>query len=124
MHPGAAQRAATREIRVLIEQLPATALRDWLDDTQRAAPLIVDVREPAEHAICALAEALLIPMQQIPARVKDLPQDRDIVLYCHHGMRSYQVAEFLASAGFERLFNLDGGIAAWAEEVDPQMPQY
>lgn len=108
----------------MIEQLPATALREWLDDAQRAKPLIIDVREPAEHAICALENAQLIPMQQIPARIKELPRERDVVLYCHHGMRSYQVAEFLASAGFERLYNLDGGIAAWADEVDPQMPRY
>jgi rhodanese-related sulfurtransferase len=108
----------------LIEQLPATALQAWLADDRRAKPLIVDVRESWEHAICKLPDASLIPMQQIPARIDELPRDRDIVVVCHHGMRSYQVAEFLTGAGFTRLYNLAGGIAAWSTEVDPQVPQY
>ena len=87
----------------MIEQLPATALHEWLADDKRATPLIV---------------------QQIPARIDELPRDRDIVVVCHHGMRSWQVAEFLAGAGFTRLYNLSGGMAAWSAEVDPQTPQY
>lgn len=108
----------------MIEQLPATALHEWLADKKRAAPLIVDVRESWEHAICKLPDAQLVPMQQVPARIDELPRERDIVVVCHHGMRSYQVAEFLAGEGFTRLYNLSGGIAAWAEEVDPEMAQY
>lgn len=108
----------------MIEQLPATALHEWLADEKRATPLIVDVRESWEHAICKLPDAKLLPMQQIPSRVDELPRDRDIVVVCHHGMRSYQVAEFLANAGFTRLYNLSGGMAAWSAEVDPQTPQY
>jgi rhodanese-related sulfurtransferase len=108
----------------LIEQLPATALRDWLSDDTRAMPLIIDVREPWEHAVCNLPQAQLLPLQEIPARAGALPRDRDIVLMCHHGMRSMHAADYLESAGFTRLYNLCGGIAAWAEEVDPQMTQY
>jgi rhodanese-related sulfurtransferase len=108
----------------LIEQLPATALREWLDDKSRAAPLILDVREPWEHKICSIAGAQLLPMQEIPARWSELPTDRDIVVLCHHGMRSFQVAEFLHSNGLTRVRNLGGGIAAWADEVDPTMAQY
>lgn len=108
----------------MIEELPVTALREWLDDKSRAVPLIVDVREAWEHAICKLPDAQLVPMQQIPARVAELPRDRDIVVMCHHGMRSFQVADYLVSVGFTRLFNLSGGIAAWAAEIDPQMAQY
>ena len=108
----------------MIEQLPATALRDWLADQTRAMPLIIDVREAWEHAVCNLPDARLLPMQQIPAHADALPRDRDIVVMCHHGMRSYQVADYLESRGFTRLYNLSGGIAAWAEAVDPQMARY
>lgn len=108
----------------MIEELSVTALRKWLDDKTRTLPVIVDVREPWEHAICSLPEARLVPMQQIPARVDELPRERDIVVVCHHGMRSWQVADYLVSVGFTRLYNLSGGIAAWAQEVDPQMAQY
>ncbi|HEX3170231.1 MAG TPA: rhodanese-like domain-containing protein, partial [Burkholderiales bacterium] len=74
----------------MIEQLPVTALHDWLADGGRAAPLILDVREPWEHAICRIEQARLLPMQEIPARCSELPRDRDIVVLCHHGMRSLQ----------------------------------
>jgi rhodanese-related sulfurtransferase len=108
----------------LIEQLPATALREWLADNARAMPLILDVREPWENAICKLADSQLLPMREIPARWKELPRDRDIVVLCHHGMRSLQVANFLRSMGLSRLYNLSGGIAAWAVQVDPAMARY
>ena len=57
-------------------------------------------------------------------RLQELPTDADIVVVCHHGMRSLQVAQFLKQSGLERVFNLSGGIAAWAAQVDPDMPQY
>ena len=63
-------------------------------------------------AVCALPHAQLIPLNEMPARMNELPRDRDIVLLCHHGMRSYHAAEFLQGSGFTRLFNLHGGIAA------------
>jgi rhodanese-related sulfurtransferase len=108
----------------LIEQLPATALREWLDDKSRVAPLILDVRDPWEHDLCRIEGSQLLPMQEIPARMSELPKDRDIVILCHHGMRSYQVAEFLRSEGLARVCNLSGGIAAWAEQIDPTMARY
>jgi rhodanese-related sulfurtransferase len=108
----------------LIEQLPATALREWLDDKSRAAPLVLDVREPWEHDVCHIEGAQLLPMQEIPARAGELPQDRDIVVMCHHGMRSLQVANYLKSAGVSRVYNLSGGIAAWADQVEPAMSRY
>ena len=108
----------------MIEQLPATALRQWLDDKSRAVPVILDVREPWEHDVCRIAGAQLLPMQEIPARLGELPQDRDIVVMCHHGMRSLQVANFLKGNGRDRVYNLSGGIAAWADQVEPAMPRY
>jgi rhodanese-related sulfurtransferase len=108
----------------LIEQLPATALREWLADAARPAPLIIDVREPWEHAICRIEGAQLLPLQEIPARLSELPRDRDIVLLCHHGMRSLHAANFLQDAGLSRLYNLSGGINAWSEEVDSSVALY
>ena len=108
----------------MIRQLQATELQEWLADTTREQPLVLDVREPWEHEVCNLAGSRLLPMQDIPARVKELPTDTDIVVLCHHGMRSLQVAQFLKQSGLERVSNLSGGIAAWAAQVDPDMSQY
>jgi rhodanese-related sulfurtransferase len=108
----------------LIEELPAPSLRLWLDDQNRTAPLILDVREPWEHDICHIADAQLMPMQEIPARWNELPRDRAIVVMCHHGMRSLQVANYLRHAGLADVYNLKGGIAAWANEVEPAMSRY
>ena len=108
----------------MIEQLQADGLQSWLEDAARAKPLLLDVREPWEHEVCAIAGSKLLPMQEIPARIKELPVDTDIVVICHHGMRSLQVAQFLKQSGLERVFNLSGGIAAWAAQVDPDMAQY
>jgi rhodanese-related sulfurtransferase len=108
----------------LIEQLHAQDLHSWLADATRAKPVVLDVREPWEHEVCAIPDSQLLPMQQIPAHVQDLPTDADIVVVCHHGVRSLQVAQFLKQSGLERVFNLSGGIAAWAEQVDPDMPRY
>ena len=108
----------------MIEQLPAPALRQWLDDADRAQPLILDVRERWECDICAMPDAQWIPRQDVPARAGELPREQDIVVVCHHGMRSLQVAHFLEQAGFSRLYNLSGGIAGWADAVDPAMRRY
>lgn len=108
----------------MIRQLQATELQEWLADTTREQPLVLDVREPWEHEVCNIAGSRLLPMQDIPARVQELPTDTDIVVLCHHGMRSLQVAQFLKQSGLERVSNLSGGIAAWAAQVDPDMSQY
>jgi rhodanese-related sulfurtransferase len=108
----------------LIEQLQANALQSWLADSARAKPLVLDVREPWEHEVCAIPDSKLLPMQEIPARWRELPADADIVVVCHHGMRSLQVAGFLKQSGLARVYNLSGGIAAWADQVDPDMPRH
>ena len=108
----------------MIEPLQAEELHSWLADASRAKPLVLDVREPWEHEICSIPDSKLLPMQEIPARLQELPADTDIVVVCHHGMRSLQVAQFLKQSGLARVFNLSGGIAAWAAQVDPDMSQY
>lgn len=87
------------------------------------APFLLDVREPWEHEIAAIPGSHLIPMAELPSRVSELPRDRDIVVYCHHGVRSMQVAYFLDVQGL-RVVNLLGGIDVWSMEADPDTPRY
>jgi rhodanese-related sulfurtransferase len=107
-----------------MRQLSAPELAAWLKDAARPAPQVLDVREPWEVGVCALAGSTNIPMGQIPARTDELDPDRPVVCLCHHGMRSLQVAAFLARRGFGEVWNLAGGIDAWAREVDPSCPTY
>jgi rhodanese-related sulfurtransferase len=85
---------------------------------------VLDVREAAELAICQLDGSLHIPMSEIPSRVNELPTEDPLVVLCHHGQRSQMVVDFLRNAGFVNAVNLDGGIEAWAYEIDPSMPRY
>lgn len=104
--------------------LPAPGLAAWLADTARPAPQLLDVREPWEVATASLPDAIAIPMGQIAARAGELDPSRPVVCLCHHGMRSMQVAMFLDRRGFADVWNLTGGIDAWAREVDPSCPTY
>jgi len=90
----------------------------------KAPHAILDVREAHELAICQIDGAIHIPMGQVPARIAELPEDQPLVVMCHHGARSLRVVNFLHGAGRRNAINLDGGIAAWAEEIDPAMRQY
>lgn len=107
-----------------MQQLTAPALAAWLADPARPKPLLLDVREPWEFATCHIDGATPIPMQTIPARHPELDPDAPVVCICHHGARSMQVAAFLEHQGFTQVSNLQGGIHAWALQVDPAMPTY
>lgn len=87
-------------------------------------PLLLDVREPWEFNICHIQGSQLVPMGQIPARLDEFNHNQEIVVICHHGIRSRQVAQFMQSRGFTNLINLSGGVEAWARDVDPHMPTY
>ncbi|MEW6118876.1 MAG: rhodanese-like domain-containing protein [Pseudomonadota bacterium] len=91
---------------------------------QGHAPVLLDVREPWEAGICRLPGSLLIPMRDLPARLNELNKEAETVVICHHGVRSYHAARYLESLGFGDVINLSGGVAAWADEVDPAMPRY
>ena len=85
---------------------------------------VIDVREEWEVRTAALDAAEAIVMSSIPARVAELPRESTYVILCHHGMRSAMVADYLRSAGFPRVINLEGGIDRWSVEVDPSVPRY
>jgi rhodanese-related sulfurtransferase len=89
-----------------------------------ARVVLLDVREPWERELAVIDPSLHIPMQEVPARVDELPRDRPIVVYCHTGVRSAMVAGYLAQRGFSSVANLSGGIDAWSVEVDPEVPRY
>ena len=107
-----------------MKQITPVQLAEWLQDESRPAPFLLDVREPSEFAYCAIPGSVLMPMASVPARAQELPDDVEIVVICHHGARSMQVAMFLERQGFAGLINLAGGVAQWAQQVDPAMPQY
>ena len=107
-----------------MKQITPPELAAWLKDEGRAAPVLLDVREPVEFQHCAIPGSIPMPMASVPARVQELEPDAEIVVICHHGGRSMQVAMFLERQGFSNLINLAGGVAQWAAQVDPSMPQY
>jgi len=87
-------------------------------------PLLLDVREPWEVETAAVAGAVCIPMGEVPARLAELDRDRPVLVLCHHGRRSAQVAYLLERSGFREVINLAGGIDAWSEQVDPGIARY
>lgn len=84
---------------------------------------IVDVRERSEFAIANIG-GTLIPLGELTQRYEELTRDADIVCICHHGIRSSHAVNFLKTMGFERVFNLSGGIDRWSVEVDASVPRY
>jgi rhodanese-related sulfurtransferase len=107
-----------------LQQLPARALADWLASSDRPPPLLLDVREPWEWDRCSLAGARHMSMNSVPVHIDELDPAVPVVVVCHHGVRSFHVASFLERNGFDAVFNLQGGVDAWAREVDPSMPVY
>lgn len=108
----------------MIREINARELADWLADASRPQPVLLDVREDWEYALCRIDGSRQIPMNLIPLRHNELPDDTPVVTICHHGVRSYQVGLFLENAGFEQVLSLHGGVAAWADEVEPAMARY
>ena len=86
--------------------------------------VLLDVRDPWEYEICRLSGSLNIPMNEIAEKTNELDPDARTIVICHFGMRSMEVGNFLESAGFRDIVNLEGGLDAWAEQVDPDMPRY
>jgi adenylyltransferase/sulfurtransferase len=88
------------------------------------APLLLDVREPHEWAIARLPDARLVPLNTLPSALDTLDRSEEIVVYCHHGLRSAAAVDWLREQGFARARNLVGGIDRWTRDVDPTMRRY
>jgi rhodanese-related sulfurtransferase len=86
--------------------------------------LVVDVREPWEYAYCRIENALHIPMGAIPANLQKLDGEEEVICYCHHGMRSLDVANWLRAQGVDSAKSMAGGIERWSAEIDPSVPRY
>jgi len=123
----------------MIPQLNPSNFTSWRDSASAvggaspaALPLVLDVREPWELQTASVKPegfALVhIPMREIVARLADLQDShgtgQPIACLCHHGMRSLQVAQYLMQCGFTQVVNLQGGINAWSQQVDPSVPLY
>ena len=135
----------TREITTLIDYdafcgvSPGSSATGWTSDTlddeitpealatrlaEGATPALLDVREPYEWAIARLPEARLVPLDTLPDVVHTLDPDQEVIVYCHHGMRSAAAVAWLREQGFEKARNLTGGIDRWSREVDPSTRRY
>jgi sulfur-carrier protein adenylyltransferase/sulfurtransferase len=85
---------------------------------------LIDVREPFEYEIARIEGAKLIPLGEIAQRLDDLEREQPIIVHCHSGKRSAQAVRLLQQRGFAKVYNLGGGIDAWSEQIDPNVPQY
>jgi rhodanese-related sulfurtransferase len=107
-----------------MRDLTPAELAAWLADATRERPTLLDVREPWEFQTCHIAGARHVPMNELPRRLAELDPEAAVVAVCHHGTRSLHVAHFLERQGFEQVYNLAGGVDAWARSIEPAMPVY
>jgi sulfur-carrier protein adenylyltransferase/sulfurtransferase len=108
-------------------EVPEISVRELKDRLDRGHPLtIIDVREPSEWPLANLGKygARLIPMGDLPNRLDEIDPDQEIVLQCRSGNRSAHAVQFLRSRGYAHAVNLNGGLLAWSDEIDPGMRKY
>lgn len=105
-----------------MNEISVEELAEWLASGKTF--VLLDVREPFELERASLEGALHIPMRDVPARAGEIDRDAEVAVFCHHGGRSERVAGFLAAQGYARVVNVEGGIDAYAERVDPTIPRY
>ena len=108
----------------MIREIAPADLVAWRTDPERTAPVLIDVRKPWEFEVCHIDGSVSVPLAELQARLAELPGDRPLVMVCHHGVRSFYAAAWLQQMGFADVWNLAGGVAAWATQVDPAMRQY
>ena len=106
-----------------MRELTPDECKAYLDQAD-PSPLLLDVREPWEYQIVHLEDSQLVPMREIPAILETLDPQQEIIVVCHHGIRSRHVALFLEHQGFSNVVNLSGGLDAWARHTDTSLPTY
>ena len=106
-----------------MQEITATELKELMDSDKDVQ--LIDVRQPDENAFARIEGARLIPLGEIVRRMEELDDTKETILHCKAGGRSAQAIEALKRAGFTgELRNLKGGITAWSNEVDPNVPKY
>lgn len=107
-------------------QKPLNLTPSELEQRRKSGELwrILDVREPWEIEIARVADAVAIPMRELPARLDELDTASPVAVLCHSGVRSARVADWLADNGFAPVANVEGGIDAWSTEIDATIPRY
>lgn len=104
-----------------VPQLSVKELKQRIDGGEDV--FLLDVREPYEYQIAQIG-GKLIPQNDVPQRLAEIPRDREIVVQCRSGARSQKIAEFLKQSGYTQVVNLAGGILAWSDEIDPKVQKY
>lgn len=107
----------------MVEAVTPEQLADRLKRSP-GAYVLLDVREPDERETARIEPSIHIPMNEVPNRLAEVPRDRPVVVYCHHGSRSAMVAGYLEGEGYDKVANLTGGIDRWSARVDPSVPRY
>ena len=114
----------TKEEQALKNGIPQVSVQELKQRRDAGEDVFVlDVREPYEYQIAQIG-GTLIPQNDVPNRLAEIPRDREIIVQCRSGQRSQRIAEFLAQAGYPNVKNLAGGILAWSDQIDPKITKY
>jgi adenylyltransferase/sulfurtransferase len=104
--------------------IPQLSVKEYKSRIDKGEELfLLDVREPYEYQLAQIG-GTLIPQNDVPNRLAEIPRDKEIVVQCRSGARSQRIAEFLKQSGYTNVVNLAGGILAWADEIDPKVQKY
>ena len=106
-----------------IDQLEVEAFQLWMNGGEEAFYLI-DVRPEQDFEFCHIEGAVNVPFDRLQTEFRSFPQDRKLVMMCHHGITSQKVCQLMLEFGFENIYNLVGGIHAWSEKIDQNIPTY
>lgn len=106
----------------MVKEVSPQELQSLLSSGQEYT--LLDVRQPWEFKICHLANSINIPLGDLPKASIQLPDDKELVTICHHGLRSKQAAILLEQCGYQNVISLQGGVDAWARDINPTMERY
>ncbi len=112
---------------VTIKEITVSELKALLSATPTGSengPILVDVRQPGEVSFCSIPNCINIPLDLLSDHLDRLPFDKQLVMICHHGVRSKQAAILLSHCGFDNVVSLMGGIDSWAQQIDHSMKRY